>query len=521
LLNYKLNDSNYNSLTNMNQQVPSLSQSSNTNGLPNTQESSNVLRQTSSNSQPSLDIKSDVQGLVKSVTNQMNSAMLPSLRTATNLVQRTQTPSYVSLQDEFHPFIEALLPHVKSFAYVWFNLQARKRKYMKKHERRMSCEEERMVKEELLAEKSEIKQKWASRLLAKLRKDIKPEDRENFVMSVTGKRQCTCIISNPDQKGKIRRIDCLRQADKVWRLDLVMVVLFRGVPLESTDGERITKPTCGPNMTLCVHPYHVTIKVREFDLFLTSILKEDDEHKQNRSFTTKADEDTKTKIIGAVDGFKSREVFGVSEIYKVSQEPITTGEIQTLAMLQSFDYAHYHEPTRMLQHSQLAQLNQQINPYIGRLSNPQINQTLQQVQHAANPFKRFKQQNTIAGNWLNPLTNSQNQTQSMFNNFTQNSLNQALQLPTSSVSSIQNSLSQVINNKTQLQFPGLAALTAAAQATQNMNENVDSGNGNNIPDNSGSGSRKRSIVEAMGTDNAGNDNNLFDHANHLNDSGST
>ncbi|EDV23107.1 uncharacterized protein TRIADDRAFT_58053 [Trichoplax adhaerens] len=179
--------------------------------------------------------------------------------------------------------LEELQRYIHPRAYGWFHLQQKRRHYNSTNRR------SNMIKYDNIKNKQEDtwladikrvrnhdKMLWCKRLLIKILKDVKTENKRNITQWIRDRNTDKCIISNPDYRGKMRRIDCLRQTDKVWRLDIVMAILFTGVPLESTDSDRICKSNQCQNPDLCISPFHVQVVARELDIFLYNKMSQQD-----------------------------------------------------------------------------------------------------------------------------------------------------------------------------------------------------------------------------------------------------
>ncbi|PAA63971.1 hypothetical protein BOX15_Mlig013766g2, partial [Macrostomum lignano] len=94
-------------------------------------------------------------------------------------------------------------------------------------------------------------------LLKKVFKEIQDDCREAFVRAWLREDDTRCVLTVPDGKGKMKRIDGLRGSDKVWRLDTLVAMLYHGVPMDSTDTGLLVH-RCEDE--LCVNPRHLSFQ---------------------------------------------------------------------------------------------------------------------------------------------------------------------------------------------------------------------------------------------------------------------
>ncbi|XP_013787367.1 nuclear factor 1 C-type-like isoform X2 [Limulus polyphemus] len=99
-----------------------------------------------------------------------------------------------------------------------------------------------------------------------------------------------------------------------------MVILFKAVPLESTDGERLEKSAECLHPSLCVNPFHINVSVRELDLYLANFIFSHETLSGLREDVCDSEQDEDREMCR--NTIVATGVFTSAELYRVSKDSI-------------------------------------------------------------------------------------------------------------------------------------------------------------------------------------------------------
>ncbi|KAL3316736.1 hypothetical protein Ciccas_004615 [Cichlidogyrus casuarinus] len=238
---------------------------------------------------PSLHSNELLQGIETSIASQnsFNSQIflqhdVSAFRPKTSMPNST-LPSYCNQEVIFDAnhnkpsealFVRCLLTRCKRIAPLWFRSVTSMRERNRGEQRKPSILSNQSqddwtdISDTISQMDSNEESDSVVNLLKKLYKELPPENVLWFLKcwlcsADTVAFPDKCVISRGDAKNRMRRIDCGKGSDKVWRLDTIVGMLFHGLPMSSTDTAMMIH-TCKND--LCVRPQHLRFRANSVSL---------------------------------------------------------------------------------------------------------------------------------------------------------------------------------------------------------------------------------------------------------------